>query len=334
MQDHESSGIRLTVVIPTYNRNESLLLVVRALLPQLTPTCQILILDNGSDTPVAQTLQKELLANPLSIRVVRLPYNVGPAMDRCLELCETPWMWGLNDKAVLRRDAIQIVIETIRTHQDCIFINFTPYIQELNGRGPKRSVAVDVEGRYGLIKNMIDYGSTIDYIANVFHVPSYNNSLGYAYFHRGSGASQFAAVLHAIGNGKKAHYSNLVPVERPPTPPHLRWSQLTYMPMYLSPLSLLSTEAERALLRTRILDFMPTRKYFIVKFILMALSEKDQAKYYFRVYKYLMLEHNDSIPTRFYIYIGTALLMAPKLSALLLSYIAKSFFGRNLSDVT
>ena len=46
----------ITIAIPTYNRNRTLKENLRLLLPQLTDRCRLLIIDNCSDTPVAETL--------------------------------------------------------------------------------------------------------------------------------------------------------------------------------------------------------------------------------------------------------------------------------------
>jgi glycosyltransferase involved in cell wall biosynthesis len=60
----------LTISIPTYNRNEKLRRSVELLLPQLTEGVQLRIFDNGSSTPVTETI-KDILASNSQISVFR-----------------------------------------------------------------------------------------------------------------------------------------------------------------------------------------------------------------------------------------------------------------------
>ena len=63
----------LTVAIPTFNRNHLLQAAVSGLLPQLGE-CELLIIDNCSDTPVGTTLGPWLEASGVvNVRIVRTP---------------------------------------------------------------------------------------------------------------------------------------------------------------------------------------------------------------------------------------------------------------------
>ena len=63
----------LTVAIPTFNRNHLLLACVERLLPQLGE-CELLIIDNCSDTPVETTLGPWLeRLGTAKVRIVRVP---------------------------------------------------------------------------------------------------------------------------------------------------------------------------------------------------------------------------------------------------------------------
>ena len=57
-------SMRLTVAIPTYNRNATLKATLEHLLPQWNERCKLLILDNHSDVPVEETLRDLLAAYP------------------------------------------------------------------------------------------------------------------------------------------------------------------------------------------------------------------------------------------------------------------------------
>lgn len=117
----------LTITIPTYNRNETLLRNLALLLPQLTPECQLLIVDNCSPTPVEETL-RELLANHPSVNCefVRNVVNIGLSGNllRCIELCQTPWVWILGDDDKPLPNAVATILETLKAHPECTVLNF------------------------------------------------------------------------------------------------------------------------------------------------------------------------------------------------------------------
>lgn len=117
----------LTVAIPTYNRNQTLLDNLRHLLPQLTPQCRLLIVDNCSDTPVSGTLRELFDRFPDIDRTVqRNRTNIGGNANilRCFELCDTDWLWVLGDDDHVRPDAIATIFAHIAAHPECMVFNF------------------------------------------------------------------------------------------------------------------------------------------------------------------------------------------------------------------
>ena len=50
--------MKLTIAIPTYNRNEILKANLEKLLPQVTDECNVVIFDNCSDTPVKEVIEE------------------------------------------------------------------------------------------------------------------------------------------------------------------------------------------------------------------------------------------------------------------------------------
>lgn len=120
--------MRLTIAIPTYNRNQTLLKYIKGLLPQLTPECKLLIFDNLSDTPVAETLQESLAQFPqINCEIVRNRANIGGNANimRCLEMSETEWVWILGDDDQVMPDAIDIILKYIDAYPACLLLNFS-----------------------------------------------------------------------------------------------------------------------------------------------------------------------------------------------------------------
>ncbi len=117
----------LTVAIPTYNRNEQLARSLGRLLPQLDSQCELLILDNHSDLPVADTLAPVLATRPeLAVRVIRNAANVGMSENilRCFELSTTEWIWVLGDDDAVREDAYLTVCRKISENPGSLAVTF------------------------------------------------------------------------------------------------------------------------------------------------------------------------------------------------------------------
>lgn len=75
----------VTVIIPVYNRTATLLQAIKSVLAQTYQDLEILIVDDGSTLPVAQSLPADL--DP-RIRCIRLEENAGPARARNVGLQE------------------------------------------------------------------------------------------------------------------------------------------------------------------------------------------------------------------------------------------------------
>ena len=58
--------MKLTIAIPTYNRNDIFRANLEKLLPQVTNECRVIIFDNCSDIPIENTV-KDLLSKYLLI---------------------------------------------------------------------------------------------------------------------------------------------------------------------------------------------------------------------------------------------------------------------------
>ena len=68
----------LTIAIPTYNRGEQLLRTLGRLLPQLDERCELLVIDNHSDHPVAAVLAGVTSTRPeVPVRIIRNPSNAA-----------------------------------------------------------------------------------------------------------------------------------------------------------------------------------------------------------------------------------------------------------------
>lgn len=117
----------LTIAIPTFDRNAMLRDHVALLLPQLTSTVRLTIFDNNSPMPVADTLADLLHQFPAApVQIVRHRCNIGSSANvmRCLETCETPWLWLLGDDDRPHTDAVSLVFDAIQRYNEYLCINF------------------------------------------------------------------------------------------------------------------------------------------------------------------------------------------------------------------
>ena len=120
--------MRITIAIPTFDRNVLLGETVGFLLPQLTEECVLLVVDNASPTPVADAVAELAAAYPkVAFRIVRNRANVGGGGNilRCFELCETEWMWLLGDDDRVSANAIQKILRGLQEHPDALFFNYS-----------------------------------------------------------------------------------------------------------------------------------------------------------------------------------------------------------------
>ena len=109
--------MKLTIAIPTYNRNELLKANLLKLLPQVTDECRIIIFDNCSDVPVKDTLSDLLNGySNIDISIVRNRYNIGMTANilKCFEECPDPWLWVLGDDDEVTDGAVARILIDIK----------------------------------------------------------------------------------------------------------------------------------------------------------------------------------------------------------------------------
>jgi glycosyltransferase involved in cell wall biosynthesis len=116
---------QLEIIIPTYNRSNSLASTLEQLLAESSPVkeCRITILDNASEdtTPfVCEQYQK----NHPSLRYIRHPKNIGMGANICraLELAEKPYYWLIGDDENYDFTHWSEVEKALQQQADCIVV--------------------------------------------------------------------------------------------------------------------------------------------------------------------------------------------------------------------
>ena len=325
----------LTIAITTYNRNEMLLRTVRSVLNQAPADVKVLILDNHSDHPVAETLAELTRSYPETpFTVHRHSSNIGAGanMLRSFELCDTDWLWLLTDKAFVKPGCVAHLLETIRENSDCLFINFDVELSPPSTAIPRRTTSVVTTGREDLINNILYFGSIIDQMASVYYVPRIRTVLhvGYSYIH--CSAAQLVIVLAALRDSDRCFLSSEQIVMRPGTPPGSQWSTLYLMQGCMSILNLPLTPSERRRLEQKVLEFLPSRRHYLAKMLILAANKNASATYYYRTYVNLLRFHDHRLGTRVLLLVASLLMIAPSLSLRVLEAIAQRRYGRSLYE--
>ena len=189
----------LTVAIPTYNRNAVLNDTLRALLPQMTDSCKLVILDNCSDVPVQSTASEVLKSYPqVNYEILRHRYNIGGNANimRCFEVCDTEWLWILSDDDTINDNSIRMIIETITTNGNCIYINFYASVYG----HPKRTHSYYTHGLLDFITRMGYYGNIVYVSAGIFRIDAMGGGIAVGNLYSYSCSPHVAVLISVIGN--------------------------------------------------------------------------------------------------------------------------------------
>jgi glycosyltransferase involved in cell wall biosynthesis len=193
----------LTVAIPTYNRFALLCKSISRLIPKLTDEVGLLVIDNAStdETVNLRTWIRENFPDA-RIQVVRNNANIGASANvaRCIEYCETEWVWTLGDDDDVSEDAIAKVLQCIKNNPSATHINMQSTLIPLDSR---RQAGTDV-----LIESTIDLGEKLDFMTNfllcsagVHRTDVAHAVLSKAYSSLSSAAPQLAIVFASLELG-------------------------------------------------------------------------------------------------------------------------------------
>lgn len=269
--------MRLTIAIPTYNRNAVLLENLQILMPQLTSECRLLILDNCSDVPVSDTLQP-LLANygHVDATVIRHRVNVGGNANvmRCFELCKTEYLWVLGDDDAPAADAVQIIFEQFDRHQGCVFFNF-------NSGYFCRGKEVVTKGVNGFVRKVDSMANVFFISCGVYRMPSLAASVKVGYTYTYSYQSNITMLLTSLGKDGLCCLSDRQIVTRNPPANDQRWS---FIHMGLGLMTALELPLEpkiRKLLAPCMRTALPPLRLFLVHLLMMSLRSKDYRTAFF-----------------------------------------------------
>jgi glycosyltransferase involved in cell wall biosynthesis len=122
---------KLTIGIPTYNRNSLLIQALLSVLEQSDDRMDIIVVDNCSPMPVLESAAEILdkfRAKGCGVKVITNPANIGGNCNIALTLSQlkSGWMLLLGDDDELSPDALPLILEKIREAPDnCTLMKFS-----------------------------------------------------------------------------------------------------------------------------------------------------------------------------------------------------------------
>jgi glycosyltransferase involved in cell wall biosynthesis len=117
----------LTIVIPTYNRENRLLNVLNGLLdePEIGKV-RIVILDNCSDYDVHASLHQAFGERLLNTEIISHPFNIGMAINIASPFlyCKTKWLWILGDDDEVMPGCLMNILADIVVYSSYGYIKY------------------------------------------------------------------------------------------------------------------------------------------------------------------------------------------------------------------
>jgi glycosyltransferase involved in cell wall biosynthesis len=145
----------LTIAIPTFNRNAILLKNLERLMPQMEDWVELLIIDNNSKILVSETVKPIIENHPkICSKIFRNAENIGGNANvlRCIEFCETEYIWIVGDDDFPVEDALRKIYMYI-SKRNAVWVNF--YSEDLcQPKRTEKSLHEDLNGFLGELKSI------------------------------------------------------------------------------------------------------------------------------------------------------------------------------------
>lgn len=251
--------MKLTIAIPTFNRNATLKETLGHLLPQLTPECCLLILDNHSDAPVSETLQDVLTPfRHLPISIVRHRANIGATANilRCFELCETEWLWVLGDDDIVEPDAVLTILNAVAKAPCALYISL------LGREWKKEWRKSDIRQHESISKGVsqfisdLDTTGTVNFMScSIWKTGAFLGNIRFGYDYAYSMGWSLILILSSLGDNGEAYFStNVIIKQITIVPLSSRWSYVRYFLGWMTVLELSVSEKDRTILAYKMLS--------------------------------------------------------------------------------
>ena len=151
-----SSGLLLSICVPTYNRAALLAQSLHAILAQVTPgmrgLVEVVVLDNASPDDTPRTVRRAMAAFPdAAVRYVRRPENIGcdGNFTDAPNQASGEFVYLVSDDDVLLPGAVETLLSLIQKHPDldAFALNVRAFVEDPHrdlGKPPAYTLAEDV----------------------------------------------------------------------------------------------------------------------------------------------------------------------------------------------
>jgi glycosyltransferase involved in cell wall biosynthesis len=143
--------LRVSVVIPTYNRPDFLREAVLSALNQTAPPCEIIIVNDGSDASCVPDIDALKRLSPI-LRVYHSSQNHGPAFSRNVGLMEARGevIHFMDDDDLLHPEMYESGLNMLRKDQEigAVIFQCDMILPRNNGEGLESPTGVDGEYNY------------------------------------------------------------------------------------------------------------------------------------------------------------------------------------------
>ncbi len=134
----------LSITIPTYNRRDSLIKLLKSIeSSSYQQLREIVISDNHSDYDIKEELSKEFTQDFLSYcRIIVNPFNIGGPgnIKNLFLLCHSKYMWMIGDDDEVLPDSIDIILRDIEEDSECAQFRYSIVIDAASNELPAKNV--------------------------------------------------------------------------------------------------------------------------------------------------------------------------------------------------
>ena len=195
---------KLSIVIPTYNRQAQLKTTIEKLLKQSEYDFNIHIIDNASSYSVEDSLKDIISQSSVSISIHSRKNNVGGDINiaEAISFADGEYAWLLGDDDNISDDAIKKILNSINNNSEASVICFNMYPRE---ELPEIFTAETINEYFDYSCNM-KYKYSIDYLyisTKIYKVQSVSKYISYAIQNAYLCMSQGIIILQALLDNHK-----------------------------------------------------------------------------------------------------------------------------------
>ena len=166
--DDTEPRLKLSICISTLNRADFLGANLDAILPQLTPDTELLVVDNASSdhTPTVIAARQHYSSQ---LRYIRRETNLGVDRnyDRAVELAHGDYCWLMSDDDLVKPGAVKAILDVLRQNPGAALVNYEFRDFSMSNLLQERALDFSFDRVYGpweLDRMFVELGDFVRYI--------------------------------------------------------------------------------------------------------------------------------------------------------------------------